>query len=99
MTDFAAFQVIIFYVSVFLLPLKQKIIMDPIFLRPQIPFQHNMPQHGLPVKNGRGYYRLFFHRFRGFENNRISETLSLGEKSLSLEKNPFIFMGEIWNFP
>ena len=45
------------------------------------------------------YVRLFFHRFCGFENNRISETLSLGEKSLSLAKNPFIFMGEIWNFP
>ena len=41
----------------------------------------------------------FFHRFCGFKNNRISETLSLGEKSLSLAKNPFIFMGEIWNFP
>ena len=30
--------------------------MDPIFLRPQIPLQHNMPQHGLPVKDGRGCY-------------------------------------------
>jgi len=32
----------------------------------------------------------FFHRFCGFKKNRISETLSLGEKSLSLAKNPFI---------
>ena len=53
MTDFASFQVIIFYESGFLLPLKQKIIMDPIFLWPQIPLEHNMPQHGLPVKDGR----------------------------------------------
>ena len=44
------------------------------------------------------YCRLFFHRFCGINNNRISETLSLGEKSLSLAKNPFILMGEIWNF-
>ena len=43
--------------------------------------------------------QAFFHRFCGFKNNRISETLSLGEKSLSLAKNPFILMGEIWNFP
>ena len=41
----------------------------------------------------------FFHRFCGFKNNRTYETLSLGEESLSLVKNPFIFMGEIWNFP
>ena len=43
--------------------------------------------------------RLFFHRFCSFKNNRISETLSLGEKSLNLAKNAFILMGEIWNFP
>ena len=33
-----------------------------------------------------------FYRFCGFKNNRISETLSLA-------KNPFILMGEIWSFP
>ena len=37
----------------------------------------------------------FFHRFCGFKNNRISETLSLGEKFVSLAKNPFILMEEI----
>ena len=41
----------------------------------------------------------FFHRFCCFKKNRISETLSLGEKSLSLAKYPFILMEEIWNFP
>ena len=35
------------------------------------------------------YMAGFFRRFCGFKNNRISETLSLGEKSLSLAKNPF----------
>ena len=42
--------------------------------------------------------QAFFHRFCGFKNIRMSETLSLGEKSLSLAKNPFILMGKIWNF-
>ena len=28
-------------------------------------------------------HQVFFHRFCGFMNNRISETLSLGEKSFS----------------
>jgi len=45
------------------------------------------------------FLMLFFYRFCGFKDNRISETLSLGEKSLSLAKNLFILMGEIWNFP
>ena len=36
----------------------------------------------------------FFHRFCGFNNNRISEPLSLGETSLSLAENPFILMWE-----
>ena len=53
----------------------------------------------LMVLQVRFYPGFFFHRLCGFENNRISETLSLGEKSLSLAKNPFILMGEIWNFP
>jgi len=43
--------------------------------------------------------QAFFHRFCGIKNNRISETMSLGEKSLSLAKYPFILMEEIWNFP
>ena len=41
----------------------------------------------------------FFTGFPASIESGISETLSLGEKSLSLAKNPFIFMGEIWNFP
>ena len=36
----------------------------------------------------KGYCKLFFHRICGFKNNRISKTLSLGEKSLSLAENP-----------
>ena len=36
-----------------------------------------------------------FHRFCAFKHIRITETLSLEEKSLSLGKNPLIFMGEI----
>ena len=36
-----------------------------------------------PIVGNAGF---FFHRFCGFENNRISEILSLGEKSLSLAK-------------
>ena len=39
----------------------------------------------------------FFHRFCDFKLNRISETLSLEEKSLSLAKNPFILMGGNWD--
>ena len=39
--------------------------------------------------------QAFFHRFCDNKHNRFSENLSLGEKSLSLGKNPFIFMGEI----
>ena len=35
----------------------------------------------------------FCHRFCGFNNNLISETVILEEKSLSLAKNPFILMG------
>jgi len=41
----------------------------------------------------------FFTVFPALIESGISETLNLGEKSLSLAKNPFIFMGEIWNFP
>ena len=32
----------------------------------------------------------FFHRFCGNKHNRISETLSLGAKSLSLAENPWV---------
>ena len=48
----------------------------------------------LPLKQA-----YFFTVFPALIESGISETLSLGEKSLSLAKNPFIFMGEIWNFP
>ena len=41
----------------------------------------------------------FFTGFPASIESGISETLSLGGKFLSLAENPFIFMGEIWNFP
>ena len=44
---------------------------------------------------GKQGLRQLFHRFCGFKNNRISNTLSLGEKTLSLAKNPFILSGEM----
>ena len=37
----------------------------------------------------------FFHRYFDFKHNRISETLSLEDKLMSLGKSPLIFMGEI----
>ena len=43
--------------------------------------------------------RRVFHRFCGFKNRRISETLSLGEKSLSLAKKPSHFDGRNLEFP
>ena len=41
----------------------------------------------------------FFTVFPALIESGISETLSLGEKSLSLAKKPFILMEEIWIFP
>ena len=37
----------------------------------------------------------FFHRFLRLQTQQNFQNLSLGEKSLSLEKYPFILMGEI----
>ena len=44
------------------------------------------PVHKLLQKHTLAYTRLFFHRFCGNKHNRFSETLSLGDKSLSLGK-------------
>ena len=47
----------------------------------------------LNIKND--LFQAFFQRFRSFKINRISETVSLGEKTLSLAKNPFILTGTL----
>jgi len=53
----------------------------------------------LVIENNINIPQAFFHRFCGFENNRISETLSLGEKSLSLANKILSFSWEKFGIP